>query len=227
MKNEQKDSKKNFKLLTIQLFSMLALVLSVISVCRSYCRTEDLGFDYSGVFVGVLSVLVTFLVAWNIYSVIDINSKVKEMQKEIKEAKLSINEKTSDIEKETKDKIDGISTRVFKTQSDIYKTAVSFEERIINPRMDNIPTIIIIDMIAAIDLLSKAGSFEEANIHLGYYTIAIKDNANTIKNRFDNGMKTNILSMLYGIPNRGKLLAFEKFEKEVLNVMGINDDNKH
>lgn len=40
---------------------------------------DNLSFDYMGVIVGILSFLVTLLIGWNIFSVIDFNKKVEEI----------------------------------------------------------------------------------------------------------------------------------------------------
>lgn len=58
--------------------SGLSLVLSVVAVCVACCHTPDLGLDYQGVIVGVLSLLVTVLIGWNIYSVIDLKDSKKQ-----------------------------------------------------------------------------------------------------------------------------------------------------
>ena len=77
--------KKNIKVgvIIVGLVSGLALLFSIISLCRSFCHTVSLGFDYMGVIVGVLAIMVTFLVAWNIYSAIDAKEKIKDYQDEI------------------------------------------------------------------------------------------------------------------------------------------------
>jgi len=56
---------------------VISLVLSITSLCRTYPST--LSLDYMGVIVGVLSILVVFLLGWNIYSVVDFDKKVKSM----------------------------------------------------------------------------------------------------------------------------------------------------
>ncbi len=56
-----------------------SLVLSVIAIFVSVYRTDDLGFDYQGVLVGILALLVTALIGWNIYNLIDIDKIRKEM----------------------------------------------------------------------------------------------------------------------------------------------------
>lgn len=58
-----------------------ALILSIISICISAWRSPELSFDYQGVIVGVLSLLVTVILGWNIYTVIDIKNTRGEIYK--------------------------------------------------------------------------------------------------------------------------------------------------
>lgn len=41
---------------------------------------ENLGFDYMGVLVGILSLLVTLLIGWNIYQLVDFKDRAKDME---------------------------------------------------------------------------------------------------------------------------------------------------
>lgn len=56
----------------IWVISSVSLLLSVIAVCVAVWRSPELGFDYQGVIIGVLSLLVTVLIGWNIYTLIDL-----------------------------------------------------------------------------------------------------------------------------------------------------------
>ena len=58
-----------------------ALTLSITSICISAWRSPELSFDYQGVIVGVLSLLVTVILGWNIYTVIDIKNTRGEIHK--------------------------------------------------------------------------------------------------------------------------------------------------
>lgn len=60
--------------------SIVSLLLSVIAVCVAIWRSPELSFDYQGVIVGVLSLLVTALVGWNIYTLVDLKSLQNKMQ---------------------------------------------------------------------------------------------------------------------------------------------------
>lgn len=62
--------------------SLAAILLSIISICIAAWRSPGLSFDYQGVLVSVLSILVTILIGWNIYTLIDIKStkdKIEEI----------------------------------------------------------------------------------------------------------------------------------------------------
>lgn len=62
--------------------SGMAFILSIVAVCIAAYRTPELGFDYQGVIVGVLSLLVTVLIGWNIYTLIDIRELRKDVYTE-------------------------------------------------------------------------------------------------------------------------------------------------
>lgn len=46
--------------------------------------SKEIQFDYIGAIIGVLSILVTILLGWNIYTVIDFKSKIKKAQHDYK-----------------------------------------------------------------------------------------------------------------------------------------------
>lgn len=61
--------------------SLAALVVSIFCVCPTLPRvlsTEELNFDYLGLITGILSVLITLLIGWNIYTVFDFKSSITQ-----------------------------------------------------------------------------------------------------------------------------------------------------
>ena len=58
--------------------SILAIILSILAICFSLPRTE-LSFDYLGFITGILGVLVTVLIGWNIYAVIDFRQEKQRL----------------------------------------------------------------------------------------------------------------------------------------------------
>lgn len=70
---------KSWERWIVYILLFIVLILSIVSICRTLPRT-DLGFDYLGVIVGILSLLVTALIGWNIYTTIDVKSQVKSIK---------------------------------------------------------------------------------------------------------------------------------------------------
>lgn len=63
------------------IFSIAAIIMSICSLARNNERV--LGFDYLGVIVGILTLLVTFLVAWQIWQTINAGRKIKEIEAKV------------------------------------------------------------------------------------------------------------------------------------------------
>lgn len=57
-----------------------SVVGTIVCICCLFYRTDTLGFDYMGVIVGILSLLVAFLLGWQIYSVIDMKKSIEEIK---------------------------------------------------------------------------------------------------------------------------------------------------
>lgn len=96
--------KENWSLL----LSSIAIITGVLSICVSFYRTPELGFDYQGILVSILSLLVTTLIGWQIYNVIYIDAKVK------KSLKRAIDDQYEIIDKRTKSaKEEAIGTSLF------------------------------------------------------------------------------------------------------------------
>lgn len=58
-----------------------SVLLSIASICISLLRSEPLTWDGMSALVGILSLLVTLLLGWQIYTFIDIKGRIKEMVK--------------------------------------------------------------------------------------------------------------------------------------------------
>lgn len=65
---------------------IVGAAIAIYLLCQT-CPTADVKFDYIGIIVGILAILVTLLVTWNIYSAIRIEKKVEETLFCLKEEK--------------------------------------------------------------------------------------------------------------------------------------------
>ena len=74
--------------------SLIALAICIISLCRTYPRTEELGIDYMGILVGILSVIALFAISWQIYNTVTFEARMKVfVNEEIEKIKESNSEK--------------------------------------------------------------------------------------------------------------------------------------
>lgn len=84
--------------------SSIGIIIALFALCRNCSRT--VGFNHIGDIVGILALLVTVLIGWNIYSAISIKEEWKDFKRD-SENKLSkiknIESNISDLEKRIKD----------------------------------------------------------------------------------------------------------------------------
>ena len=199
MKNTTKIEWKNAMWRVV---SALSLVFSIIAICGLFYRTVDLGVDYVGIIIGVLAILVTCLVAWNIYSAIDANQKIKEMRDEIIILRSSIDS----------DKL--LSERqINKLKAELYDNLVSINRHILGFEKSAVSYHMLIYMVSAIDYLARAEEYAAAEFQINYYYVMTKDDLELIKKDFDKEGGDGLLRLLYEIPNKGKIKNFSKLEE--------------
>lgn len=195
-----KDSK--WTIVMWKFLSFLALFFSILAVCRSFCRTPDLGFDYLGVLVGSLAIMVTYLVAWNIHTAIDANHKIKEMRDEIVTLRLSI----------VSDKLSS-ERKVNKLKAELYDNIVSINRHILGFEKSAVSTHLLINMVSSIDYLSRSEEYAVAESQIDYYYVMTKDNIALIKKDLDKESHVGLYRLLYEIPNKEKIKNYSKLEE--------------
>lgn len=71
----------------LYLFFICIGLFNLYYLTKIYPRSgENLSFDYMGIIVGILSLLVGFLVAWQIYKTIEVDKKIEAMNNSSKDA---------------------------------------------------------------------------------------------------------------------------------------------
>lgn len=78
------------------ILSIVAIFLSIIAICVSLPATE-ISFDYLGLLTGILGVIVTVLIGWNIYAVIDFRQEKQRLVQYFDEQKNDIRLLGSDL----------------------------------------------------------------------------------------------------------------------------------
>ena len=103
--------------------SIAAIICSVVAICVSLPSAPELGIDYIGVIVGILSLLVTMLIGWQIWNVIAIDKKIdSKITKVNTSLKVEIDVTKKDliayIQKESEQNNDEISVALLVLQAD-------------------------------------------------------------------------------------------------------------
>lgn len=77
------------KTICCYILSTIAIILSIVAICVS-CPRTDMSFDYLGLVTGILGVLVTVLVGWNIYMIVDFKQEKDKLQQYFEEQKKAV-----------------------------------------------------------------------------------------------------------------------------------------
>lgn len=75
---------------------VVSAMLSISAVCISLLRCEPITMDWMGVLVGVLSFLVTILLGWQIYTLIDIQKIQKDVKRNKAEANMNMEKRIAE-----------------------------------------------------------------------------------------------------------------------------------
>ena len=67
-------------LICLSIVNVLLFVAYMLLISIKFPADYCLDFDYYSIIIGVLSIFITFLVAWNIYSAVDIKNEVSEIK---------------------------------------------------------------------------------------------------------------------------------------------------
>lgn len=65
----------------LQVACIVSLLTSIITLCLSIPRSQEFNFDYLGLLVGIQSLIVTILIGWNIYCLVDLKGMRGEQDK--------------------------------------------------------------------------------------------------------------------------------------------------
>jgi hypothetical protein len=153
----------------------------------------DLGFDYMGVIVGILSLLVTVLIGWNIYQLVDFKGKLKQ-----------INLLSEKQEKE----INYIHNKADYNQAINYAIISQTLSAHFAPNEDSsIKFQMLIKGLTSLKILSNFPDYEKEISSLTETIIKGLNNSSSV--RLDEKTKTNLLLMCGEINNKNKISKYE------------------
>ncbi|MGN0033428.1 MAG: hypothetical protein ACI358_06620 [Candidatus Limimorpha sp.] len=79
----------------ILIYSFIGTTICIFNI---FPRSDNQEFDYSGIIVGILSLLVTLLVGWNIWTAIDLKNEMKNANKQIDDFYSNIQKKQKELD---------------------------------------------------------------------------------------------------------------------------------
>lgn len=89
----------------ILIINLAFSIVNIVAVCVNFPRYKNLGFDYLGIIVGVLSILVTVLIGWQIFINISMEKKINLKLRDVSRSlRNEINDSVSKMSIESEDK---------------------------------------------------------------------------------------------------------------------------
>lgn len=100
------------------ILSSIAIVISIITICLTMPRRE-MPIDYLGLITGILGILVTVLIGWNIYMIIDFRQEKENLKQYFEEQKKSVRSVGNDLLATYKNQLSNVAL-LEKSISDVY-----------------------------------------------------------------------------------------------------------
>ena len=138
------------------ILSFIAIILSIVAICVSLPRT-DISFDYLGLVTGILGVLVTVLVGWNIYMIIDFKQEKEKLQQYFDEQKKEVRSVGNDVIVTFRNQISQ-SALLEKSIADVYSQLMGLNKTV--PLSFNY----LFHLLGAIVSASQAENYDACNI---------------------------------------------------------------
>ena len=87
--------------------SVFAIIISIIAIAN-VAPTKGVDFDYWGAIIGVLAFLVTLLMGYQIYTVINVKEELREVQKERTALNLTVKSKMDEVKEQFKNDVSNL-----------------------------------------------------------------------------------------------------------------------
>lgn len=193
------------------ILSSIAIVISIITICLALPRRE-VSLDYLGLITGILGVLVTVLIGWNIYMIIDFRQEKENLKQYFEEQKKSVRSVGNDLLATYKNQLSN-GALYEKSIADIYA-------RLMVPKdMASLSYEYFFHVLGAIVTASQAENYDACNIW-------IKEMKNILASAGQVALlkssKQHLVTTLLQIRKSDKLVGLEEI---VELIAGIKEDS--
>lgn len=138
------------------ILSSIAIVISIITMCLTMPRRE-MSIDYLGLITGILGVLVTVLIGWNIYMIIDFRQERENLKQYFEEQKKSVQSVGHDLLVTYKNQLLNVAL-LEKSISDVYARLMNLHQ------FTPLPYDYLIHVLGAIVTASQAENYDACNV---------------------------------------------------------------
>lgn len=208
---------KNKKDIFPIILGIINFALLIPLLCMHFPRIIDsnLGFDYMGVIVGVLSLLVTVLVGWNIFNTLEFKKELEQIKKNSEEKEKMLEK----LKKEIDDNFKEYSCKGYEILADISKEfIVTSVPNLKNTDKELSLFNIIRNIVNTICFYEQAGKYKDADDYIDLMVDILP------KTKYDALLpeyKNKIMNKIKTISNPNKL---EKYIK--LSAYVFTEDKK-
>lgn len=155
---------KNKKGIFPIILGIINFALLIPLLCMNFPRIIDsnLGFDYMGIIVGVLSLLVTVLIGWNIYTALNLSKRTKEIEDKVNVIIQNTENALIDIQQRTKEQFDNQSTQNAESEEYMLGSISFVQGMIMMNTQDHRKILNAIQFLSAISHFAKSHDTKDA-----------------------------------------------------------------
>lgn len=192
---------KNKKDIFPIILGIINFALLIPLLCMHFPRIIDsnLGFDYMGVIVGVLSLLVTVLVGWNIFNTLEFKKELEQIKQQLEEKEKTLKE----LKEEIDDNFEKYSCKGYETFAEIgiEFAKISISNLLKDTKITAIFYNTIRNIVTAICFYAQAEKYNDADEAIETLVIIPKEEYNKLSPE----KKNEIMNKINTIPNPNKL----------------------
>lgn len=191
---------KNKKGIFPIILGIINFALLIPLLCMHFPRIIDsnLGFDYMGIIVGVLSLLVTVLVGWNIFNTLEFKKELEQIKQQLEEKEKTLKE----LKEEIDDNFEEYSCKGYETFAEIgiefAKISIS---NLLNDTKKAAISNTIRNIVTAICFYAQAEKYNDADEAINLILSIPKKEYD----RLSQNEKIQIMNKINTIPNPNKL----------------------
>lgn len=127
---------------TLAFLSITAIIISVVALALVEPRTLkinewgdiDAGFDYLGFIIGVLALMVTLMVGWNIWQTIDAKNAIKGFEEKTKNYEQDLQNKVNAVKADMQERLDSRETALYNHISALLYQTILMEQPLSNQK---------------------------------------------------------------------------------------------